>query len=173
MPDYDSPRDPLAERLEAAAKRRKDAKDVAEGERQLRKEYAEIARENGPAEVKRLQQLFAKRVESYNANPAKAFPRLVARPTGVGAGKFQIYLDPSPRLEDFILTVTIGLDGNIAQRMVEVPDIPSTNSHFRAHVDDTGFSWLHEKGTKYKPEQILEISFEWLEKYLVSDADAA
>src|SRR5258708_6408930 len=123
MGDNDLPRDPIAERLAAAAARRKDAKDANEGERQLKEEYAGLARERGHAEFERLAQLFATRVDSYNANPAKGFPPFASGSRGVHAGKFQIYLDPFSRLDDFVLTLTIGLDSNIAQRMVEVPNI--------------------------------------------------
>jgi hypothetical protein len=136
------PNDPIAERLKAASAKKKAEADISKGQQLLREDAARAARELGPEQLQELKKALEERCESYNRSKSPELPVFRFVPAGrVDVGKFAIALYPFLGLNEYGLTVSVGLHPNAAQFMPEVPDIASLHLRLVARLDDNGFFW--------------------------------
>jgi hypothetical protein len=74
-----------------------------------------------------------------------------------------------PRLEDFQLRVTVGLQPNLAAAMAELPELETSEWRFQAYMDDAGFSWRTGQGGMYGNQSVLDMAMNALGDLVMKD----
>ena len=84
--------------------------------------------------------------------------------------KYAAIFDAMPRLEDFQLRITAGLQPNLAVSVAELPDVETSEWRFQAYMDDAGFCWRDEQGGRHTSQSLVDMAMEALAGFLMADS---
>jgi hypothetical protein len=108
--------DPIAKKLQEAAARDREATDAAAGESLLTADFATFARDRGPSELRKIEELALARVSRINAQAPPAQFRYDQSARSIEAGIYSANFG-----SQFQVRLAVGLASDAAQRMAPVP----------------------------------------------------
>jgi hypothetical protein len=159
--------DPIARKLTEAAARKQEAADAASGEHLLEADFTKFARENGPTEFKKIEQLAASRVSAISAQGPTQFNYEQASHS-IESGIFSASFSPVTN-GHFEIRLSVGLALNAAQRMDRVPLVVPQTWHYIASADQDGFFWWNEaSGATCEPDEIVNNALEALSDLILA-----
>jgi hypothetical protein len=160
--------DPIAKKLKEAAAHDREATDAAAGESLLTADFATFARDHGPSELRKIEELALARVSRINAQAPPAQFRYDQSARSIEAGVYSANLAVVTGSQ-FQVRLAVGLASDAAQRMAPVPVVEPRTWHYRASADQDGFFWLDEAtGGKCFPEEIVSNALEAPSHFLIA-----
>jgi hypothetical protein len=162
--------DPIVRKLKAAFTREQEETDAAMGKKLLTADFARFARDHGPAEFARIEQLVMARTTTINAQSPRGQTefRHVQNTHSIDAGLFSATFDIVTNGQ-FQLRVSVGLASNAHQRMASLPVVNPRIWHYRACADQEGFYWLDEEAEERStPDKIVSTVLDALSDLLIA-----